>query len=216
VKKIKTIRNLREAVYQTIKQGIAERALLPGTQLKESELVERLGVSRTPIRDALNQLHRDGMIELVPHKGAYVKNWTREEVVEILILREVLEGLAARLAAERLNDKDIRRLEQYFEDYATGLVDYGQADERFHADLIRACGSARLVGLIRNLSDNLQMLDMRRVNFSFPGRIKESLAEHQKIIEALKAGDGELAEKRAREHFQRTRSHYVRSNPEPA
>lgn len=216
MKKIKTVKNLREAVYQTIKQGIAERTLLPGTQLKESDLVEKLGVSRTPIRDALNQLHRDGMVELVPHKGAYVKNWTREEVVEILILREVLEGLAARLAAERLTDKDIRRLEQYFEDYAAGLVDYAQADERFHADLIRACGSTRLVGLIRNLSDNLQMLDMRRVNFSFPGRIKESLAEHRRIIEAFKAGDGELAEKRAREHFQRTRSHYVRSNPESA
>lgn len=208
MRRIKTVRDLKSEVYKMIREGITSRKLLPGTPLKESDLVQKLGVSRTPIREALNQLSKEGIVEIYPRKGAFVKNCSKEEVIEILILREVLEGVAARLAIKQLSQEFIRKLENFFKQYKNGSIDYAKADELFHSEVIQACGSIRLIGLINNLKDSLQMLDMRAVSFKFPERIKESLAEHMKIIQAFKAGDEELVEKFTREHFKRTQSYY--------
>jgi DNA-binding GntR family transcriptional regulator len=208
MRRIKTVRDLKGEVYKMIREGITSRKLLPGTPLKESDLAQKMGVSRTPIREALNQLSKEGIVEIYPRKGAFVKNCSKEEVIEILILREVLEGVAARLATKQLSQEFIRKLENFFKQYKNGSIDYAQADELFHSEVIQACGSIRLIGLINNLKDSLQMLDMRAVSFKLPERIKESLAEHMKIIQAFKAGDEGLAEKFTREHFKRTRSYY--------
>jgi len=210
MRRIKTVRDLKSKVYKIIKEGILNRKFLPGTQLKESDLVRKLGVSRTPIREALNQLSKEGIIEIFPRRGAFVKNCTKEEVIEILILREVLEGVAARLATLQMSDGLIEKLETLFKDYRRDSIDYAQADEQFHSEIIQASGSTRLVGLVNNLTDSLQMLDMRTVSFRFPERIKESLAEHLKIIDAFRARDALLAEKLTREHFQHTRFYYER------
>src|SRR4030042_3962325 len=110
MRRIKTVRDLKSEVYKIIKEGIINREFLPGTQLKESDLVRKLGVSRTPIREALNQLSKEGIIEIFPRKGAFVKKCSREEVIEILILREVLEGVAARLATCLINEEFIKKL----------------------------------------------------------------------------------------------------------
>ena len=208
MKRIKTVRDLKSEVYKIIKEGIKNREFLPGTKLKESDLVRKLGVSRTPIREALNQLSKEGIIEIFPRKGAFVKNCSKDEVIEILILREVLEGAAARLVTEQMSDELVIKLETFFKHYRKGLLDYAEADEQFHSEIIRASGSTRLVGLINNLKDSLQMLDMRAVSFRYPERIKESLAEHLKIIEAFKAKDAVLAETLTRDHFQHTRFYY--------
>ncbi len=210
MRRIKTVRDLKAEVYKIIKEGIVRREFLPGTRLKESDLVRRLGVSRTPIREALNQLSKEGIIEIFPRKGAFVRNCTREEVTEILILREVLEGAASRLATLQMSDRTMRKLEGFFKDYRKGFMDYAEADERFHTEIIQASGSRRLIGLVSNLKDSLQMLDMRAVSFRYPERIKESLSEHVRIIEAFKARDVDLAERLTREHFQHTRLYYER------
>ena len=208
MRRIKTVRDLKNEVYKIIKGGITNRELLPGTPLKESDLVQKLGVSRTPIREALNQLAMEGIIEIFPRKGAFVKNCSKEEVIEILILREVLEGLAARLATLQMDTEQIKRLEGFFEAYQNGSIDYAQADEQFHSEIIKASKSARLVGLVNNLKDSLQMLDMRAVSFHYPERIKESLDEHLKIIEAFKTRDAVLAETLTRQNFQCARFYY--------
>ena len=208
LKRIKTVRDLKAEVYKSLKEAIVSRSLPPGSQLKESDLVEKLGVSRTPIREALNQLSKDGIVEIYPRKGAFVKNCSKEEVVEILILREVMEGLAARLATNRLSEESIQKLEYFFAQYKDGSIDYAQADELFHSMIIQACGSTRLAGLINNLKDSLQMLDMRAVSFRFPERITESLAEHMEIIEAFRKGNETLAETLTRKNFQQSRFHY--------
>ena len=208
MRRIRTVRDLKSKVYKIIKEGIIHRKFLPGTQLKESDLVRKLGVSRTPIREALNQLSKEGIIEIFPRKGAFVKNCTKEEVIEILILREVLEGVAARLATLQMSDGLVKRLETLFKDNRKDSIDYAQTDEQFHSEIIQASGSTRLVGLVNNLTDSLQMLDMRTVSFRYPERIKESLAEHLKIIDAFRARDAVMAEKLTREHFQHTRFYY--------
>jgi DNA-binding GntR family transcriptional regulator len=208
MRRIKTVRDLKSEVYKIIKEGIRHREFLPGMQLKESDLVEKLGVSRTPIREALNQLSKEGIIEIFPRRGAFVKNCSKEEVIEILILREVLEGVAARLATSRMNDERIRKLEGFFKEYQEGLIDYGQADEKFHSEIIQASGSARLLELVNNLKDNLQMLDMRAVSFRYPERVRKSMEEHLRIIETFRKKDAVLAEGLTREHFQHTLIYY--------
>jgi DNA-binding GntR family transcriptional regulator len=194
-----------------IKEGITSQKLLAGAPLKELDLAQKLGVSRTPIREALNQLSKEGIVDFYPRKGAFVKHWTRDGVTEVLILREVLEGLAARLATQKLSDESIQRLKGYFESYQGNSSEYARLDEKFHNEVIRASGSARLIDLTKNLHDNLQMLNMRAVSFVSPHRIKESLEEHMKIIKAFEARDEALAEKLTREHFQRTRSNFERA-----
>lgn len=208
MKKIKVVRDLKSQVYKNIKDSILNRTLLPGTQLKESELVKKLGVSRTPIREALSQLAQEGVIEIFPNKGAFVKSWEKEEVIEVLIIREALEGLAARLACGQQNSENIERLEKHLKDYQEGKITYAMTDERFHNDLIQASNSKRLIEMIQNTHDNLEMMDMRKVNFKSDERIKESLHEHYRIIEALKSGDKEKAELCAREHGKSTRCYY--------
>jgi DNA-binding GntR family transcriptional regulator len=208
MRRIKTVRDLKSEVYKIIKEGIRHREFLPGMQLKESDLVEKLGVSRTPIREALNQLSKEGIIEIFPRRGAFVKNCSKEEVIEILILREVLEGVAARLATSRMNDERIRKLEEFFKEHQEGLIDYGQADEKFHSEIIQASGSARLLELVNNLKDNLQMLDMRAVSFRYPERVRKSMEEHLRIIETFRKKDAVLAEGLTREHFQHTLIYY--------
>jgi DNA-binding GntR family transcriptional regulator len=208
MKKIKVVRDLKSQVYKNIKDSILSRMLLPGTQLKESDLVNKLGVSRTPIREALSQLSQEGVIEIFPNKGAFVKSWEKEEVQEVLVIREVLEGLAAKLACNQRTPEFIVRLEKYLKDYQDKVISYESADESFHSEIIQTSKSKRLIDLIQNTHDNLEMMDMRKVSFKSPERIKESMKEHYKIIDAFKAGDKDKAEYYARDHFRNIRSYY--------
>lgn len=211
LRKIRTARNLKGKVYQMIKKGIIEGSLPSGMQLKEMDLEKKLGVSRTPIREALNQLYKDGMVDIVPRKGAFVREWTEKEVIDTLILHEVLEGLAARLATDHLQGKGIEILESLVQEYEGNSLNYAEFDERFHQEIIQACNNERLINLMKSLEDDLQMHNVRRVIFASPNRIKLSLKEHRRALAALKEGDGELAEKLMREHFRSTRVSYVES-----
>jgi DNA-binding GntR family transcriptional regulator len=208
LRKIKTVRDLKGEAYKIIKEAIITQKLPQGSQLKESDLVARLGVSRTPIREALNQLFREGIIDIYPRQGAFVRKWTTADVLEVLILREVLEGVAARLATNRLQEESIKVLEGYFKQYENGVIGYAEADERFHSNIILASGSSRVIALTNGLRDTLQMMNMRAVTFRYPERIKNSSAEHMNIIEAFKSRDEMLAEQLTREHFRQTRLYY--------
>ncbi|MBT4289504.1 MAG: GntR family transcriptional regulator [Deltaproteobacteria bacterium] len=208
MKRIKVVRDLKSQVYKNIKDSILNRTLLPGTQLKESELVNKLGVSRTPIREALSQLSQEGVIEIFPNKGAFVKSWEKEEVLEVLVIREVLEGLAAKLACGHRTPDFILRLETYLKNQKDKISSYQETDEQFHSDIIQTSKSKRLIDLIQSTHDNLEMMDMREVSFKSPERIKESMKEHHRIIDAFKAGDSEKVEFCVRDHFRIIRSFY--------
>jgi DNA-binding GntR family transcriptional regulator len=220
MKPIKTVRNLKAEAYRIIRESISTGHFPPGAPLKESELARELGVSRTPVREALNQLSKEGLVQFISGRGAFVHRWSRDEVVEVLLIREVLEGLAARLAAVQLTPADIEVLKGYMFDFRHGQLDYAVADKRFHEHIVNACGVARLVGLIRNLYDSIQMANMLRITFLVPGRVMESINEHDQLIEAFGKRDGDLAERLAREHFQHTRSFYLQflggETPSPA
>ncbi len=206
LQRIVNVRNLKSEVYRIVRLGITSRSLPPGAYLHESELAAELGVSRTPVREALHRLAQEGMVDLQPRRGAFVKKWTPQEIYEILVMREVLEGLAARLAARHLSDAEIDALEDCHADYRRGLIDYSQADERFHQAIIDASRNARLTKVVLNLADTLQMIDLRARIFATPGRIEASLKEHREVIAALRARDERLAEGAARAHFKYAQS----------
>ena len=155
MRKINTVRDLKGEVRRIIREGITSRSLPPGMQLKESDLVEKLGVSRTPIREVLNQLHKEGFVEILPRKGAFVKRCTKEEIIEDLILHEVLEGLAARLATTQMTEEDIHGLEETLNNFNEEIDDYAHIDEQFHSRIIQACGSAKLISMIKNLNEGM-------------------------------------------------------------
>lgn len=205
MKKINVVRDLKREVYNSLRQGIKDGSLAPGTWLKETELVEELNVSRTPIREALNQLAQDGLIDIFPRKGAFVKDLTIDEVLEILLIREVLEGMAARMAAVRMTDAEIDDLESHFQDYRAGKVEYVVADRRFHDAIIQASGAMKLQELTANLYDRLQMSRILSWGLGTPEAIETSITEHLLVVDALRQRQPELAEEVMRDNFQRTR-----------
>ncbi len=205
LQKIHTIRDLKGEVYKILRQGITSGALKPGARLKENDLVEELAVSRTPIREALNQLSREDLVEIIPRRGAFVKRWTQQEALEVLFLRKTLEALAGRLATPRMSGADIDALEKLMADYEKGVLLYVDADKRFHEGIVDACGMQRLKHLIRNLHDSLQMQKILALSFKSKKRIRESMAEHQRIISALRDRDENAVEEAIKKHFESTR-----------
>lgn len=205
MKKIRTVRNLRDEVYKILRQEIANGNLPPGQRLKETDLAGDLSVSRTPVREALQQLSKEGFVEITPRQGAYVRRWTSAEALEILLIREVLEGLAARLAAAVMKPEDIDRLEKHIDDYENGEIDYTESDRRFHEDILQACGMKRLIQLLRNVYDGMQMIKVLGTSFQSEDRIKDSIAEHRRIVEAFRARDPEMVEQAMRDNFKHTR-----------
>jgi len=205
LKKISTTRDLKGEVYKILRRGITGGALEPGMRLKETDLVEELAVSRTPIREALNQLSKEGLVEIIPRRGAFVKRWTRQEALEVLFLREALEGLAGKLAVSKMTDEDINELESFMADYEKGSLEYVEADKRFHEAIVNACGMERLKNLIWNLYDSLQMRKILGLSFHDEERIKESMEEHRRIIQAFRDRDEDGVERAIKKNFEKTR-----------
>ena len=171
----------------------------------EIQLAEEMGVSRTPVREAIRKLELEGTVVMIPRKGAYVAGLSMKDVADVFEIRGALEGLAAELAAERITDDEMEELERYLvmtaEEIDTGnLDDVVQADTDFHSLLYKASRNSRLPQILNNLREQIQRF--RTTSLSYPGRMKFALEEHRKIVEAIGARDGDLARKLAQEHIE--------------
>jgi len=218
MRKIMTNRNLKEVVYQRLKKGILNQEVLPGMRLREEELAEKLGVSRTPIREAINRLHQEGMVVVIPRRGAYVARLTREEIIENLLIREVLEGLAARLAAENISESTLEELHSCIaqfvdKDLMADLENYSQANVQFHKMIIAASKSKKLINLISNLFDQMDTVRLRTI--LFPGRAEKSLIEHLEILSALEKRNAAGVEHLVRTHIRDLRKTVMESTIHP-
>lgn len=212
---------LRQAVYDTLAEMIASGSLKPGQHLVESDLAEHLGVSRQPIREALQRLAVDGWVELRPAYGAYVHVPTAEEVAQLLGVRSVLEAYSAREAAQHMTAERVARLREL---YDAGIAALGADDEAalvaanadLHAYIVQISGNRVLVELISQVE--------RRVRWYYTPiarpRGKEAWNEHDTLIHAVADGDAELAERLMRAHTERTtefyRKEFVTSEQVPA
>ncbi len=205
---------IQDLVFTILRDEILSGKLQPNEKLNTNQLAERLGVSRTPIREALNRLISVGLIETVPHRGAYVRALSIEEVIEIYYIRAALEGIAARLAARNLKPAEIERLLQYCNEIEAHLSgeDYQKILETnflFHTIIYEAAQSPRLQTLI--LQYYRQSEQYRALGLELPGRYAEICVEHRNIANALAAGDVEKAEFCAREHHLNTARRIAKS-----
>ena len=189
--------SLEEQVTATLESEILTGKLASGTALTEQSLSKRLGVSRTPIRAALHTLAEEGLINLIPNRGAVVVGVTREDLIDIYKIRMRLEGLASALAAERISREDLATLRESVElaEFYISRNDtehLKELDTQFHAIIYRASGNRMLNKTLSELHRNIT--SYRKMSLAVPGRLERSVGEHREILKAIEAGDAERAD----------------------
>src|SRR5512139_2864913 len=145
--------SLGSRAYQELRRIILEGQVGPGKKLNEGELAKALGISRTPIREAINRLEKEGLVEIFPQRGAFVIQFTEKDVYELFLIRENLEGLATYLAAEKIDEKDLLKLEACIEGFNEPYTEkdiqrYAKEDFKFHQTIVTLSGARRLINLI--------------------------------------------------------------------
>ncbi|MFA5384108.1 MAG: GntR family transcriptional regulator [Eubacteriales bacterium] len=197
-------RPLREIVFETLREAIIKGLLKPGERLMEIQIAEELGVSRTPVREAIRKLELEGFLVMVARKGAYVADISVKDITDIFEVRAALEGLAAGLAAERITEEELEQLEralvQISEATTSDLNSVVQSDTSFHELIYRASRNQRLQQIVIHLQEQIQRF--RTVSLSQPGRTRFFIEEHRKIVEAISERNSELASLLAREHIE--------------
>lgn len=196
--------SLRGRVFQKLREDILSGKYREHEELKEVAIGEELGVSRTPVREAFRQLELEGLIQIIPNKGAYVTGITVKDVKDIYMIRSLLEGLCARLATEKITKEQLEEMEEniYLADFHAqkGHMDQmAELDNRFHDILYEACDSKLLEHTLKDYHE--YVLRVRQKTLSNNTRGRASNDEHRQIMEAIKEGDAERAEKLANRHM---------------
>lgn len=194
-------------VYAALKQAILNMDIYSSpepTWIDERQLSERLGVSRTPVREAVAMLEQEGFVKSMPRRGIMVLKKTKREVVEMIQAWAALESMAARLLVERASDADIRQLRTLFDKFDEGhkpqdfVSEYSAANIQFHQTIIRLGGSQALAEMTANLLVHVR--GIRQITIGRDDRASRSIVEHLAIIEALERRDVEAAERHSRDH----------------
>lgn len=200
-------RTATEYAVAAIKELIIDGKLAPGMRLDQFELAERLEMSRIPIRTALERLASEGLIDLLPHRGALVAGTSRQEMINLYFVRNHLEGLATRLAASLLTEDQLERLEQNLGETerqveAGDLEAFLRTNREFHMIIYRAAGNPVLLRVISSLWDLSERY--RRAYLQLPARARESTSEHRRLLELLRDKGGDAAAAFMREHNEKT------------
>jgi DNA-binding GntR family transcriptional regulator len=207
-----------DTAYQAIRRAIIEGTYPAGSRLPEEELSERIGVSRTPIRQALRELEHQGHVELRPRRGAWVSSWTAEDIAEVYGVRAQLESYGAGIAAQKIGALELRHLEECclrmeaLEDARRpGYLDeLGELNNEFHASLLRATGNRRLMTSLASIVETPLIL---RVYHSYDERRRyEAMRHHREILAAVSARDGEWAAATMRVHVLSARNALLRGD----
>lgn len=198
---------LSEQVFRTIQAAIVKGEIAPGSKISEPELARTYGISRGPLREAIHRLEGQKLLVRIPHVGARVVSLSHAELIELYEIRESLEGMACRLAAERMTQAEIddlrRVLDLHEQDAAfkAGVGYYQQeGDFDFHYRIIQGSGNQTLSRML--CGELYQLVRMYRLQFSAtPNRPRQAFAEHHRILDAIAERDGELAELLMRRHI---------------
>ncbi len=199
-------RPLREIVYEELKMQILTGKITPGTRMMEVELAESMGVSRTPIREAIKKLEQEGLVTIEPRKGAYASQISVKDMVDILEVRQDMEGLAAHMAAYRMTPKQMKELESISIAYNRAVEDGNMADmikydTDFHNLIVESCNNTILTMMINLLQELL--LRFRYVYYDNIKRAEKMPSEHSMIMEAIKDGRSDAARASAEMHIER-------------
>jgi DNA-binding GntR family transcriptional regulator len=202
-----------DVVRETVRGAILAGELAPGTRLREEELARGFAVSRTPVREALQQLGAEGLIELSPHQGGVVASLTVEDVLAIAVVREALEGVSARLAARRATPTQTQRLlalvaAMEAQSDSASPAQLADLNLQFHAELRQAAANRYLDRFLSQIEHAVRRFG--QTTYAVPGRKEASIAEHRAIVEAVNARDPDRAEQLAIEHMREARHQRLR------
>lgn len=200
--------NLDQKAYQTLKAMIIERQLLPGDKIPQEQLAENLGISRTPLVNALKLLEQDKLVLSIPRRGFFVRHFNKQEMISIFELREVLEGLAARRAAQNITDKEVARLRWFFRQFdglkpITDIRAYAREDRLFHTFLLEVSAKE----FLKSILETYNIISYSYQFISEDGLVQkpdDTIHDHRSIIEAVSRRDAEAAENLMREHFRKS------------
>jgi DNA-binding GntR family transcriptional regulator len=200
---------LSDAVYDGLKADLAASVHRVGAVLSEERLARRFRVSRTPVRKALVRLEQEGLVRILPKRGIVVPEVSPGELRELFDVREALEGMAARRAAGRVDPRALRAVEVPLQRLAARravpVAAARAAGEAVHRLALETAANATLSRLVRQVTGRLGLAQL--VSYYDAGRVRDSIGEHLGIVDALRAGDPDAAERRAREHVARFRQH---------
>ncbi|MBN1996801.1 GntR family transcriptional regulator [candidate division KSB1 bacterium] len=198
--------DLTKRVYEELKKMILEGELKPGEKILQEKIAKQLGISRTPLLKALQMLEYELLVECIPRRGMYVKKLTTREIIDVFYAREVLEGLAARLSAQKISDDQIAQLRGLFEPFLQNTNNisfeaYEKADRRFHIMILKISDSTVLNRL--EMIGNVLLIAYQASLVRPPS---ETLSEHIAIIDAISTRNGDLAERLCRDHISKSRA----------
>ncbi len=210
--------NLDHKVYKKLKSMIVERRLMPVEKIYQDKLARDLGVSRTPLISALKKLEQEELICAVPRRGFFVRSFSRDEMINIFELREILEGFAARKAALNITKSQSTRLHSFFEglritDDAEDVKKYAEEDRRFHAFVIEIGGVDILSNILKTY--NILVFSYHRERLEGLVRLpRDTIAEHRAIIDAINAKNPFRAEELMRSHLRKSSEQLMRERDE--
>jgi len=196
--------NLDDKIYAKLRSLVENRRLLPGHRIPVDRLAREMGVSRTPVVNALKRLAQERVVEWISHRGIYVRRLTKRELTQILEIREALEGLAARLAASRISLEEADQLTAMFKSldlspHPSSVLRYTEKDRQFHVRLLQIAGSPPLLHVVNSV--HLMIFTYQRGLFRPPA---ETIQEHLAILSGLRKRDPEASEAAMRLHIRRS------------
>ena len=196
---------LRDVVFNTLRDAILTGKLVPGERLMENQLAEKLGVSRTPVREALRMLELENLVELVPRKGAQVLDMSEKDIVNILEVRSALEGLATSVACKKMTKEDLQQLKNMEVDFEKAVAEndvehFVDIDEDFHDLIFAATENDKLINIFRNLRIQLYRYRMAQAKNNETS-MSTIVAHHRSIIRAIENHDAEEGASIAQGHI---------------
>ena len=204
---------LKDHIYQVLREAILEMNIYDENvdlRLDERGLADKLGISRTPVREALARLSQEGLVDIQPRRGVFVKRKSLEEILEMIVVWAALESMAARLATERASDQEIGTLRKLASKYSeqtarAAIHEYSEANIIFHQRILALSKCA----MLKDVADGLfqHTFAVRRRAMGEADRARRSVVDHMEIIEALEARDADLAQRLVREHTMKLHEH---------
>ncbi len=206
-------RPLREIVYEELKRQIMVGEIAPGTRMMEVDLADEMGVSRTPVREAIRKLEKEGLVTIEPRRGAYASDISAKDMVDVLEVRQDLEGMAAGLAAQKITEGDILQLKDMTRRYkeaveAGDIEEIIKQDEDFHKFIVGLSDNKTLIKMVSQVQE--LALRFRYIYYDDFSRFKNQPLEHQEIVEAIMSGDANSARRFAEVHISKLKD-FVKS-----
>ena len=204
LEQLQTYPPLRDEVFASLRNAILDGRFHPGERLVEKNLAQTLSISRTPIREALRKLELEGLVSHEPRRGVVVVGVSQDDAIEIYAIRATLEGLAARLAANRRTDNEVAQLKHLLNSMeesvqSRNFPELVPVHIMFHQSFTAASKCARLCQMISSLWDYVRSFEQS--SYSFPARLQSACDEHRKIVDAIERKDEQQAESAAKTHI---------------